>query len=180
MDMVKKSINGLRGAVKIESQKGLGTTLRIRLPLTLAILDGLMVRVGEESFILPLTSVKACQERFVNGGGVKKVSVIERMGKMIPCISLRKMLDVPGDQPGYERIVIASVDGMNVGLAVDSVVGRHQAVIKSLAGIYRNVDWISGTTINGDGGISLILDLRQIVRYAASCAQEAQHCERSY
>jgi len=175
MDMVKKSINSLRGAVKIDSQKGWGTTLRIRLPLTLAILDGLMVRIGAESFILPLASVKACQERFVDGE-VKTVTVMERMGKMIPCISLRKMLEVPGEQPGYERIVIASVDGVNVGLAVDSVVGRQQAVIKSLAGIYKNLDWISGTTINGDGGISLILDVRPIVRFAASLADVAGGC----
>ncbi len=170
MDMVKKSIENLRGAITIESRKGRGTTLRIRLPLTLAILDGLMVKVGAESFILPLASVEACQERFVDGE-VKMLAVVERIGKMIPCISLRKLLDVPGPQPGYERIVVATVDDMKVGLAVDIVVGRQQTVIKRLAGVYKNLNWISGTTINGDGGISLILDVHQIVKFATSQSQ---------
>ena len=166
MDFVKKTVDSLRGRVDIVSVPGEGTSVTLRLPLTLAILDGLMVKVGSESFILPLSSVQACQERMIEGD-VKELEVIDRMGKLIPCLSLRRMLDVPGDQPDYERIVVAGVDGDYVGLAVDVVVGRQQAVIKSLSETCEATDWVSGTTVNADGGISLILDVQQIVRYAA-------------
>lgn len=163
MDVVKKSIVALRGHVEIDSQPGQGTVITIRLPLTLAIIDGLQVQIGRESFIIPLASVDACQERTVTGE-VPDVDNIERMGRLIPCISLRKKLGVPGEQPAYERVVIASVEGMEVGMAVDKVIGRQQAVIKSLSQVYRNLNWISGTTINGEGGVSLILDVPQLVR----------------
>ncbi|MGE4555342.1 MAG: chemotaxis protein CheA [Desulfovibrionaceae bacterium] len=167
MDVVKRSIEALRGAVEMDSTPGYGLRLTLRLPLTLAIIDGLSVRVGEESFILPLAHVEACQERFLNPEAVQELEVIERMDRLIPCISLRKMLNVPGGQPDYERIVIVSIEGTQAGLAVDTVVGRQQAVIKSLEGIEGGADWISGTTINGDGGISLILDVPQLIRYAS-------------
>ncbi len=166
MDVVKKSILELRGSVEIESDSGQGTTLTIRLPLTLAIIDGLNVLVGGESYILPLVNVEACQDRFISGE-VKECGIIERMGRMIPCVSLRRLLGTPGRQPAYERILIATVDGESVGLAVDTVVGRQQAVIKSLSGQFKNQRFISGTTVNGDGGISLILDAPQLIRYAA-------------
>jgi two-component system chemotaxis sensor kinase CheA len=174
MDVVKKSIDALRGSVDIDSEPGTGTCLSVRLPLTLAIIDGLNVCIGDESFILPLATVESCQERFVDNGGPKELDVIERMGRMIPCISLRRMLDVPGEQPEYERIIVAGVDGSYVGLAVDTVVGRQQAVIKSMDEIYKDLDWISGTTINGDGGISLILDVPQLVRHAARLGEHGQ------
>lgn len=169
MDVVKKSITDLRGHVEIDSQIGQGTLITVRLPLTLAIIDGLQVQIGQESFIIPLASVDACQERTVTDD-VPEVDSIERMGRLIPCISLRKKLQVPGKQPDYERIVIANVEGMAVGMAVDKVIGRQQAVIKSLSQIYRNLDWISGTTINGEGGVSLILDVPQIIRSATLLA----------
>ncbi|GAB6038754.1 chemotaxis protein CheA [Fundidesulfovibrio butyratiphilus] len=165
MDVVRKNIEALRGAISIESTPGRGTSLNIRLPLTLAIIDGLMFRVGRELFIIPLPLVLACQER----PGVwpqKKVDVVEMRGDLIPCLSLRKLLNIPGKPPAYERIIIAGVEGALVGLAVDSVVGQQQAVIKSLSRLYHNVRWVSGTTINGDGGVSLILDVPQLVRFA--------------
>ncbi|MBF0285216.1 MAG: chemotaxis protein CheA [Magnetococcales bacterium] len=164
MDVVKRSIEGLRGSVEVDSQPGTGSVFSIRLPLTLAIIDGLGVKVGRESFIIPLATVEACQERMSNDG--RLVDNIPRNGQLIPCINLRRLLGVPGEPPGFERVLIARVEEMEVGLAVDRVVGRQQAVIKSLGGIYRNLDWISGTTINGDGGIALILDVAQLVRFA--------------
>jgi two-component system chemotaxis sensor kinase CheA len=131
----------------------------------------LSVQVGEESYILPLAHVEACQERFVTPEAVQELEVIERMDRLIPCVSLRRMLDVPGEQPDYERVVIVNLEGTQAGLAVDTVVGRQQAVIKSLEGIEGGADWISGTTINGDGGVSLILDVPQLVRHAAKEAE---------
>ncbi|WP_027184181.1 chemotaxis protein CheA [Desulfovibrio inopinatus] len=167
MDVVKKSIDNLRGTVDIDSVQGVGTTLTVRLPLTLAIIDGLNVLVGKESYVIPLASVDSCQERFISSPeNVKTFETIECMGKMTPCISLRRLLSVPGEQPDYERIIIVAVDGSYIGLSVDFVVGRQQAVIKSLGGAYSNLELFSGTTVNADGGISLILDVAQLVRTA--------------
>jgi two-component system, chemotaxis family, sensor kinase CheA len=170
MDVVKKSISNLRGGVEMTSQSGQGSSLTFRLPLTLAIIDGLMVRVRRDFFILPLVSVEACMERFI-AGPLRTVESMDRMGKMIPCVSLRRLFGVSGEQPGYERVVIVGMDGQEVGLAVDAVVGQQQAVIKSLSRIYTDVEWVSGTTINGDGGIALILDVPKIVRFAEAKAQ---------
>ena len=153
-----------RGQVDVISELGKGTTLSIRLPLTLAIIDGFNVLVGEESFIVPLACLRGFQERFVESY-VKQIATIERMGDMVPCVSLRQIFHVPGKQPEYERIVITEVDGSIIGLAVDQVVGRQQAVIKSLDDSFRRIKWISGTTINGDGSISLIMDIPQLIRY---------------
>lgn len=179
MDVVKRSIDSLRGSVEIESKKGKGATINVRLPLTLAIIDGMHVRIGNESYIIPLATVEACQERFLEGE-VKEIETIERMGKMIPCISLRKLFQVPGEQADYERVIIAGIEGSYVGLAVDAVIGRQQAVIKSLSDAYRHIEWISGTTINGDGGISIILDVPQLVRFATKHAARAEQAERSH
>lgn len=166
MDVVRKNIDSLRGTITIDSLPGEGTTVTVRLPLTLAIIDGLQFRVGKEFFIIPLPMIQACHERR-SSESVKEVDVIEMRGELIPCLSVRKMLNIPGSPPPYERIIIAGVAGSLVGLAVDAVVGQQQAVIKRLSRIYQNVSWVSGTTINGDGGISLILDVPQLVRFAA-------------
>ena len=166
MDVVKKGIDALRGHVEIESELGVGTTIVIRLPLTLSIIEGLAVRVGQESYIVPLSIVEACQERFMGDGAARTFDTMERRGKMIPCISLRKMLEVPGEQPDYEQIIIVGNDGSQVGLAVDEVVGRQQAVIKSLGEVLKAQKWVSGTAINGDGTISLIMDVPQLIRFA--------------
>ncbi|MHC1789713.1 chemotaxis protein CheA [Solidesulfovibrio sp.] len=164
MDVVKRNIEALRGTVELESVLGLGTTVTIRLPLTLAIIDGFNVMVGGDSFIVPLANLRGFQERFTDGP-VRTVETLERMEELIPVVSLRRLFAVPGDQPGYERVVITEVEGEMVGFCVDKVIGRQQAVIKSLDDCYRHLKWISGTTINGDGSISLILDVPQLVRF---------------
>lgn len=167
MDVVKKSIDALRGDVDVQSSMGQGSTFTIRLPLTLAIIDGMMVQIARETFIIPLNAIKACQERLASAD-TGEVDAIERMGHLIPCVNLRRMLKVTGPPPEYERVIIVQVDGMTVGLAVDVVIGRQQAVIKRLGRAYKNSTWISGTSINGDGSISLILDVLQLVRHAAN------------
>jgi len=173
MDVVKRALEALRGSVDIDSEPGRGTTLTIRLPLTLAIIDGFCVVIGQGSYIVPLTALRGFQER-IPGENRKTVDIIERMGKMVPCVSLRALFGIREDRPDFERVVVAEVDGMEVGLAVDRVVGRQQAVIKSLDEMYKNVNFITGTTINGDGSISLILDVPRLVDFAASHAATAQ------
>jgi len=165
MDVVKKNIESLRGAVDIESTPGQGCRLTIRLPLTLAIIDGLQVRVGTEFFVLPLSAVEACQERFLDAAPAV-VGSMEYKGELIPCVSVRGLLEVPGQQPDYERIVVTGVEGKWVGLAVDAVVGQQQAVIKPLSEALGGVRFIAGTTVNGDGGISVILDVANLIGFA--------------
>ncbi|WP_461211263.1 chemotaxis protein CheA [Desulfocurvus sp. DL9XJH121] len=176
MDVVKKGIDSLRGHVEIQSRQGEGTTIVIRLPLTLAIIDGLHVRVQGETYIMPLSVVEVCLERFLRADApVKCFETVDWGGRMVPCVSLRLLLGVPGAQPVYEQIVIAEVGGVQVGLAVDEVVGRQQVVIKSLDNVLRNQKWVSGTAISGDGSISLILDVSQLVRLAESRSRGERH-----
>lgn len=165
MDVVKRNIENLRGTVEIESVQGKGTTMTIRLPLTLAIIDGLHVRVGPELYVLPLSAIEACQERFIRQPP-PAVGSMEYRGGLIPCVSIRRLLEVPGPQPDYERIIVAGVDNKWVGLAVDAVLGQQQAVIKPLADVFSGLRFIAGTTVTGDGGVSVILDVPNLVSYA--------------
>ena len=174
----RRAIEALRGIVEIDSEPGQGTSITVRLPLTLAIIDGFNVMVGGDSFIVPLANLRGFQERFVEGQ-VRTVDTIERMGSMAPVVSLRRLFDVPGDQPGYERVVITEAEGETVGFCVDKVIGRQQAVIKSLDDCYRHLKWISGTTINGDGSISLILDVPQLVRFVRGQEDSRLHAAKA-
>ncbi|WP_164561370.1 chemotaxis protein CheA [Nitratidesulfovibrio vulgaris] len=174
MDVVHSAIAALRGSLDMETTPGRGTTCHIRLPLTLAIIDGMRVLVGGDSYIVPLTMVEACLERFVDGA-VRTVECIEYRGRLIPCVSLRLLLGVPGEQPGYERVIVAGKEGHEVGFAVDAVVGLQQAVIKGVGNLCRNVAWISGTTVDADGGISLILDVVQLIRFAVGSVGPEAH-----
>ncbi len=165
LDVVSTALGSLRGSVDVVTRRGEGTAWRLRIPLTLAIIDGLRVRVGDETFILPLTQVQACLERFVDGEAAT-LGLIEYRERLVPCLSLRRFLDVPGEQPAYERVIIANVDGLPVGFAVDGVAGLEQAVIKRLGGPCRRAAWIAGSSVDAEGGISLILDAAQLVRVA--------------
>ena len=172
MDVVKVGIEALRGRVALDSTPGAGTRLSLRLPLTLAIIDGMQVRVGRERYILPLASVRACHERHCQGEAVP-VDTIDWQGRMTPCLSLRALLGIAGQRPPYERIILVQGEDGEVGLAVDAVIGQQQAVIKRLSDVYRNVDFISGTAVNGDGGIALILDTARLIRHALAYSREA-------
>ena len=166
MDVVKSNIEALNGEVRLNTNPGQGTTITVRLPLTLAIIDGLQVRVGSEVYTVPLSNSLACLERFLDSPP-PAVGVIDWRGQMTPCLSLRRLLNVVGRQPEYERVIMVTAGDTVVGLAVDAVIGQHQAVIKRLSDIYSDVDFVSGTSVNGDGSISLILDVPQLVRFAA-------------
>ncbi|OLN25272.1 Signal transduction histidine kinase CheA [Desulfovibrio sp. DV] len=167
MDVVKRNIEAMSGGVILESRPGQGSTITVRLPLTLAIIDGLQVRVGREDYTIPLAATRACLERFLDGSPPPVGTIVWR-DRMVPCLSLRRLFGVAGAQPGYERVVMVAVGDMEVGLAVDVVVGQRQAVIKRLNDVYRDVDFVSGTTVNGDGTISLILDVAKLVQFAGA------------
>ena len=167
MDVVKRSIEALRGSVAIESARGAGTTIRIRLPLTLAIIEGLLVTAGDETYVLPLSAVEECVELTradVERGRGARVAAVR--GELVPYLRLRELFDVPGARPDVEQIAIVRHDEGRCGVVVDGVVGQHQTVIKSLHRVYRDVKGLSGATILGDGTVALIVDVPGIVAQA--------------
>jgi two-component system chemotaxis sensor kinase CheA len=165
MDVVKRAIDSLRGTIDIDSKLGKGTSITIRLPLTLAIIDGLQVRVENEYYVIPLSLVEECVE--LNASDVdenSKQRILHLRGEIVPYIHLRDWFGVDGENPPIEQIVITGVEGSRVGIVVDTVIGEHQTVIKSLSRVYKDVEGISGATIKGDGSIALILDIPSLVR----------------
>jgi two-component system chemotaxis sensor kinase CheA len=166
MDVVKQAIEALRGAIEISSRKGHGTTITIRLPLTLAIIESLLVKIGADRYVLPLSFVEECvvlTGRDIEAAHGKDLANVR--GHMVPYVPLRKRFELKGDAPDIQQVVITSIDGERVGLLVDTVIGEHQTVIKSLGKAYRNVHGISGATILGDGTVALILDIPQLVKW---------------
>ena len=165
MDVVKRAIDALRGSVEIDSEPGLGTSIRVRLPLTLAIIDGLQVQVQGEYYVVPLTLVEECVElpREADGG---RRRIVNLRGEVAPVLRLRELFGIAGDAPVIEPVVVVKADGERIGIAVDRVVGEHQTVIKSLGRLYRDVGEFSGATIRGDGSMALILDVAALVRRA--------------
>ena len=171
MDVVKRSIDALRGAIEIDSERGVGTTIRITLPLTLAIIEGLMVAVGDASYVLPMSLIEECVELTradvarANGNRVTPVR-----GELVPYLRLRDWFQVAGQAPAIEQIAIVSAGGLRFGLVVDSVIGQHQTVIKALGAMYAGVKGISGATILGDGTVALIIDVPALLRAATALA----------
>jgi two-component system chemotaxis sensor kinase CheA len=164
MDVVKKGIDALGGAVDISSRQGLGTTITLKLPLTLAIIDGLLVKIEESFFVIPLAAIEECVE--LTREDVKNAhgrDVIYIRGDMVPFIHLRNRFAIAGTPPAIEQIIINRVGDDRIGLVVDQVVGEHQTVIKNLGKFYRHIKEVSGATILGDGTVALIVDIPQLV-----------------
>ncbi len=167
MDVVKKAIEALRGTIDIASEPGVGSTITLRIPLTLAIIDSLLVKIGADHFVLPLACVEECVELtrqdITNSHGRNLANV---RGSIVPYIPLRNSFGINNDRPEIEQIVITSIGGNRVGFVVDSVIGEHQTVIKSLGRMYRDVQGVSGATILGDGTVALILDMGLLLQGA--------------
>jgi two-component system chemotaxis sensor kinase CheA len=166
MDVVKRAVEELRGGIEVASRRGEGTTFTIKLPLTLAIIDGLLVRIGGEIFVIPLSAVEEVIELNRQPAGRNGRNLVHVRGETVPYLRLRERFATDGEPPGIEQVVIAEVDGQRVGFAVDHVIGEHQTVIKAMGRMYRDIKGISGATILGDGGVALILDLPQLVQEA--------------
>lgn len=165
MDVVKRTIDSLRGSIDITSEQGTGTTVTLKIPLTLAIIEGLLVTIGEGQFVMPLSVVEECIE--LARGGANGRRLVNLRGKLVPYVRLRESFAVPGTPPPIEQVVICSNDGHRIGFVVDDVIGEHQTVIKGLGRVYRNVEGISGATILGDGSVALILDVNRLSHGAA-------------
>lgn len=168
MDVVKKNITALGGTVEIDSAEGYGMTVRVRLPLTLAIMDGMSVGVGDECYILPLSSVVESFQ--VQPGVVKTIGtsgrVVEVRDEYMPVVDLERVFNVP--RLDFEKVanimVVVEAEGGRVALLVDELLGQQQVVVKNLESNYRRVDDVSGATIMGDGRVALILDVGSLVR----------------
>ena len=164
MDVVKRAIESLRGSIDIFSVINAGTTVTIKLPLTLAIVEGLLVDVADRHFVLPLSAVEECVEitdkerSEAHGRNLANIR-----GELVPYVRLRKEFEIPGMPPKREQIVITGTNGDKVGFAVDRVVGSCQTVIKNLGKIYSRVEGVSGATILGDGTVALIVDVPKVI-----------------
>ncbi|CAG0945940.1 two-component system, chemotaxis family, sensor kinase CheA [Gammaproteobacteria bacterium] len=177
MDVVKKNIAALGGRVDIESMTGVGTRMTVRLPLTLAILDGMSVQVGEETFILPLnTVIESVQpERSMLRTLGRTRQLLQVRGEYLPVVGLAEVFGLRGRaaQPEQGIVVVVESEGTQAALLVDALVGQQQVVIKSLEANYRRVPGVSGATILGDGHVAMILDVASLVDMGRKALPEA-------
>ncbi|WP_119254348.1 chemotaxis protein CheA [Shinella zoogloeoides] len=173
MDVVKKTVEALRGAIDITSKPGDGSEVSLRIPLTLAIIDGLLVRVGEGCYVIPLSAVEECLELSLEDDlRSRGRSFISLRDSLVPFLRLRELFRT-GTQPDpHQKVVVISTGSERVGLVVDQIIGDHQTVIKSMSKLHHDVATFSGATILGDGSVALILDVTHLV--AAGQHQEAQ------
>lgn len=164
MDVVKRTLDALRGSIDIASTTGKGTDITLRLPLTLAIIDGLLVRIGQGRYVIPLSAVEECvelppaEENRVNGSNFLNIR-----SDLVPFLRLREMFNATTPPDKYQKVVVVSANDMRVGLVVDQVIGDHQTVIKSLSKLHKGVGTFSGATILGDGTVALILEITSLV-----------------
>ncbi|CAN5191568.1 hypothetical protein BH09PSE6_BH09PSE6_20910 [soil metagenome] len=169
MDVVKKNITALGGTVELQSEQGRGSRVIVRLPLTLAIMDGMSVAVGGEIYILPLASVieslqmNVEQMRSISNAG----RVVQVRDEYLPVISLGDMFGIASNNAADTGIlVVVEADGARTAVLVDELVGQHQVVVKNLEANYRKVPAVSGATILGDGRVALILDVSGVAKKA--------------
>jgi two-component system chemotaxis sensor kinase CheA len=167
MDVVRQKVEGLRGSIDVASELGAGTTITLRLPLTMAIIDGLLVAVGDACFVLPLATTLECVEltrEDVDRAAGKHVAYVR--GQIVPYIRLREFFRISGRAPAIEQIMLVETSEGRFGFVVDRVLGDCQTVIKSLGRVFRHVQVVSGATILGNGNVALILDPDRLVQDA--------------
>lgn len=168
MDVVKKDITSLGGTVSTTTKPGKGTCFTLKIPLTLAIIEGILVKIGENYYVLPLSNVDECLH--FDPSLTKKgafCSSIKIREEMIPYVDLRSFFGMEDGRPETQQMVIVNDQDTKIGIVIDTVIGNHQTVIKPLGKLYQNVEGLSGATILGDGSVALILDiykLSEIVR----------------
>lgn len=179
MDVVKRNLEALGGSIQIQSERGRGTTFRVKLPLTLAILEGQSVRVGEETYILPLASIietvqpksEALARVFDVGEGITV------RGRVLPMLRLERLFGVTAraQDPTEGLVVIVDHDGRKVALLVDELLGQQRVVIKSLEANFRKLDGVAGATVLGDGRVALILDVPGLVALGRAQSPSSRH-----
>lgn len=164
MDVVKRTIESLRGSIVVKSKSGEGSTITLRIPLTLAIIEGLLVRVGEGRYVIPLAAVEECLELSLEEDlRSRGRSIITLRERLVPFLRLRDLFATGTKPDTYQKIVVVGTGAERVGLVVDQIIGNHQTVIKAMSPLHRNVAAFAGATILGDGSVALILDIAQLI-----------------
>lgn len=161
MDVVKRNVAALRGTIEVDSELGAGTTVRIRLPLTLAIIDGFLVGVGGSTYVIPLDRVVECVGL---PPGRPDRDFMDLRDEVLPLARLRPLMGVDGEPPRRENVVVVEHAGVKTGLVVDTLQGEFQTVIKPLGALFEHVEGIGGSTILGNGDVALIIDVPMLVR----------------
>ena len=178
MDVVKRIIQSLGGRIQVESEQGKGSTFKVNLPLTLAILDGQLVRVGDEVYIIPLIAIVESLQ--VDPSLVNRASgdmLLYRLREdNVPVLPVYQLFNLPADNTNINEslLVVVEADGQKVGLMVDDLLAQQQVVIKSLKDNYQQVEGVSGATILGDGSVAMILDIQGMINIALQRAQREQ------
>jgi two-component system chemotaxis sensor kinase CheA len=163
MDVVKKTIEGLRGSIDISTVPGAGTTVSLRLPLTLAIIEGLLIRVGEGRYVLPLSAVEECVELPEADWNSRGRDFLNIRGELVPFLRLRSLFEAEGEPDPHQKVIVITAGDTRIGLVADQIIGNHQTVIKSLSKLHADVTTFSGAAILGDGTAALIIDVGQLV-----------------
>ncbi|HPV56757.1 MAG TPA: chemotaxis protein CheA, partial [Tenuifilaceae bacterium] len=167
MDVVKKKISEIRGEVEVDSEVGLGTTITIKLPLTLSIIDGLLVSINKAAYVIPLAAIDKIyaveKEKIYSSYN----NLVTLDGKQIPFFSLRKEFHLDASDEELEQVVVVNFEDNSVGMVVDFVIGEYQAVLKPLGKHYKTHDIFSGATILGDGTVALVMDTNKIIKLFA-------------
>ncbi len=168
MDVLKRKIADVRGDIEIKSEKGQGTRITLKLPLTLSIIDGLLVTIGPSLFVVPLTSVSRIKELKIKDITSKYQNILVMDGEQIPFYFLRDELQIGGEYPEEVKFIIVKYENTRVGIIFDTVIGEYQAVLKPLGKLYRKHDIITGASILGDGSVALVLDTNKIIKKFSS------------
>ncbi|MER5171413.1 chemotaxis protein CheA [Thioclava kandeliae] len=179
MDVVRSVIEGLRGQIEVSSEPGYGTEITLRLPLTLAIIDGLLIEVGQERYTIPVAAVEECVELPPElAQSDTSSNFLNVRGGMVPFIRLADLFDVPGPRSDFQKVVIVTALGGRVGVVVDRLVTNNQTVIKQLSRLHAGLKSFSGATILGDGTVALILDVANLVAAGRSMEEALRTRER--
>jgi two-component system chemotaxis sensor kinase CheA len=167
MDVVKRTVEGLRGRIVIASEPGHGTTFTLRLPLTLSIIDGLLVEVGGDRYIIPMAAVQEIVELPASDAGADTTSsFLQIRDSLVPFLRLRTLLDCAEERNTLQNVIVVSASSMRVGLVVDRILGTNQTVVKQMSRLHAGVKSISGATILGDGSVALVLEVGNLVELA--------------
>ncbi len=172
MDVVRKNITALRGSVNVTTEPGAGSRFTIRLPLTLAIIDGFLTGVARSSYVIPLDMVVECIEL---ANTSEERDYINLRGEVLPFVRLRELFEVHGARPARENVVVVQYAGRKAGIVVDQLLGEFQTVIKPLGTLFRNMRGIGGSTILGSGEVALILDVQALVSRCARAEEQLAH-----
>jgi two-component system chemotaxis sensor kinase CheA len=162
MDVVNRQMELISGTISIDTKARCYTRIILKIPLTLAIIDGLLVRIGEEYYIVPLSVVVGCLE-YNRNEQKNDHDIVIFHDKQLPFVNMRDYFSIPGERPEIEQMVVVNLKSQQVGILVDQVIGGNQTVIKPLGKLFRRAEGVSSATVLGDGSVALILDVEQIV-----------------